>query len=104
MRNDSIAGHLKEGATETTEFGLTRVGIADGEMVYYNKDDDRTFMFITCPRKSQASFFCEYEIILNNRYIAKAVFIDFRFAGGREFLDRRIAAVRKALCPYIKCD
>lgn len=89
------------GAKEMIEFGMTRIGVPNGDTFFIDRDRR---IIITCPMKSTPLTFCDYAFAFGDRWRVHAVFIDFRFAGGREFLDNRIGAVRKALCPHIGCD
>lgn len=89
------------GAKETIEFGMTRIGVPSSNTFFIDRDGR---IIIRCLITSTPLTFCEYDITLGDRWYVTATFIDFRFAGGREFLDNRIGAVRKALCPHIGCD
>ena len=104
LRSDRLAAQIKDGAVETAEYSLTRVSSERSSVYYFDKDSDREFTYVNCTRKSQATYFCTHYVVLSDDYYVEAVFVDFRYAGGREFLSGRIAAIRKALCPHVKCD
>lgn len=48
--------------------------------------------------------YCTYYFPLNDQLQAEVKFIDFREHGGRLFLEERIAALKKWICPIFNCN
>jgi hypothetical protein len=59
---------------------------------------------VSNPAQTNAVYFCHARLLLNPLIIAKVGFIDFRHHGGRLFLQERVRAFKKIVCPIIKCD
>lgn len=103
-RAKRIGGVRAVGASEVPEFGLMRVGTSNSPVFYHDDYRDNEFLYVSCLNSSNELAFCDTYIVLSDRYVAIARFVDFRFAGGLPFLKARVRAVRNAICPYLKCD
>jgi hypothetical protein len=56
------------------------------------------------PEKTHPENFCNANIVINDRLVAEVQFVDFRMHGGRRFLQERIRAFKKHICPILKCS
>jgi hypothetical protein len=104
LRKYYIDGILSSGGRSVAEDGLIHVSATNSPVYYYDPSGDETVTYIHCFNKSNPASFCKYHLALNNNFYVAAEFIDFRFAGGKLFANRRIQAIRNALCPHVLCD
>jgi hypothetical protein len=94
-----------------------KIGYSDGFSVYRPANSSWTGYFddqasdglgyVLCvnpPDRMTPRAFCKATIVINDRLIAEVDFIDFRLHGGRAFLQERVRAFKKHMCPILKCN
>ena len=56
------------------------------------------------PDRMTPGAFCSAHIVINDKLAAKVGFVDFRLNGGRLFLQERVRAFKKYICPILMCS
>lgn len=77
-----------------------------GPMVYLDHEEP-ILRRINCSKdleRSHSQYYCKYQIILSENLLAEASFVDFRFHGGRSFVQKRILRLREILCKKFPCE
>jgi hypothetical protein len=73
---------------------------APGEY-YFGKRGSDEFVRVHCYSEAVPSYFCKMGMRVSPSLIAWADFADFRFHGGRRYLNERARKLRDAVCRYI---
>ena len=71
---------------------------------YLGEEGRDEFVRVSCALKAEARpyYFCETTFRVAGDLVARADFVDFRFNGGREFLNERVRVLRQALCRFFE--
>jgi hypothetical protein len=71
--------------------------------VYFGRQGIDEFIYIRCSPFEQAHpiYFCTTGVRLARDLVARIMFLDFRFHGGRSFANERVRAFREAVCRFI---
>ena len=83
----------REGTSSWTDY--VDIGAADGI---------QHVLCVNPPERMTPRAFCRAKIVINDRLVAEVNFIDFRLHGGRAFLQERVRAFKKHMCPILKCN
>ncbi len=75
--------------------------------VYYTDRAYPELQIIDCATdqaRADANDYCTYELRLSEVLLARINFVDFRFHGGRAFVQERLGELQSLLCSYFPCD
>jgi hypothetical protein len=94
-----------------------KIGTYDGFDVHKNSYSERTTFIdasaadgiqtafcVSATNNTRPEFFCSAIFRLNENVYVELDFIDFRVHGGRRFLQERVRAFKKYVCPILKCS
>ncbi len=75
--------------------------------IYYTDSAYPELQIIACATdqaRADANDYCTYELRLSEVLLARINFVDFRFHGGRAFVQERLGQLEELLCSYFRCD
>jgi hypothetical protein len=83
--------------------GLTYLAGNTRRDIYLGEDGRDEFAKVDCSLHAEANpiYFCKTAFRVGGDLVARADFVDFRFHGGRTFLNERVRVLRQALCQFL---